>query len=458
MGKYTRLAEQIVELVGGKANIASVTHCATRLRFKLADESVVQDEALEALDGVVAVRKSAGQYQVVIGAHVEEVYNDLLEVTGIVGDGAVEDDEDVPGEKRAVGAILLDFISSMMGPLLSVICGAGVLKGIVSIISVTGLLASTDALYMVLNAAGDATYYFLPILLGYTIAKKLKVSPVIGMVLGAIFVYPDVQNMENAFIFGIDVSGIAYKQSMLPIVLAMLVAAPIDRWLKRIIPQPVSFLESTILFLIMAPLSFTVIGPVMMVVADLIAAAVQAALGVSPVLAGILVCALWQVLVLFGVHVVLASVIFTLMFATGSSMLYPLTCIPGFAVFGVSLAIYLRSREQKTKEIALPATLSAFFGITEPAMYGLLLPNIKYFVITCVVSGIAGALMGILKVTAYQLGGSGLMCLLIAVNGNDFSGVINFAIAIAFAAVAGFALTMLLFRQKKTEAATAAAE
>lgn len=461
--KYEGLAPKICDLVGGVSNVLAVTHCATRLRLKLKDESLADDKAIEDLPGVVSVVKSAGQYQVVIGTKVEVVYDDFVAIEGIKGEGAVEATEEdgitaeEKGEKRGVGAVILDFISSMMGPMLGVICGAGVLKGVVSIIDATGLLASTDTLYMVLSAAADAAYYFMPVLLGYTIAKKLKMSPVLGITLGAILVYPDLQNMENAFLFGIDVSGITYKQTMLPIVFVMLAAAPFDRFLKKHLPDSLMFLESAILFAVMAPLAFAIIGPVMNLISTLIANGIQAVIDINPIIAGFLVCGLWQLLVLFGVHVVLASVIFTLMFATGTSMLYPLTVIPAFAVFGVVLAIYLRTKDKKTKEVALPSAISAFVGVTEPAIYGLLVSDVKSFSVVCLVSGLSGAFMVARGVTAYQMGGSSIMALLIAANGSDFSGVISFAIAMAFATIAGFVVEFVLYRNRKDEKAEVAA-
>lgn len=455
MGKYRALAEEIVEKVGGAGNIAGAAHCMTRLRLKLRDESKANDEAIKNISGVISLVKSAGQYQIVIGTHVGDVYEDVCAVAGVTGEGSVEAapdevDDLAPKQKMSPGAVVLDYLSGMMGPLIAVICGCGIIKGILSIISYTGLLADTDTLYQVLEAAGDCVYYFMPILFGYTLAKKMKMSPVLGMGLGMILVYPDLQNMEGASLFGIDVSGISYSQSMLPIVMVMLVAVPFDRLLKRILPKSLeSFLEPAILFIIMAPLAFTVIGPVMMVFSNAIAQFVQAIMNVSPILTGLVVCAAWQVLVLCGVHVVLASVIFTLMFATGSSMLYPLTCIPGFAVFGVALAMYLRTKDQQMKDTALPATFSSFMGVTEPAIYGLLLPHPAFFALVCVVSGIAGAYMGLTGVTAYTIGGSGLLCLTIVMQPGDPTGLINFSVAIAFAAIASFVVAFIMYRDKK---------
>lgn len=466
MANYAEIATGIIEAIGGKENIKDVTHCATRLRFHLKDENKANDEQVEKVKGVLKVVKSGGQYQIVIGPQVASVYAEVLKTGGVVGGGAVEAteaDAKDDAKKQGIGAVILDYISSMMGPIIMLVCGCGIIKGIASLLTISGVLTTTDTLYMIINAAGDCVYYFMPIFFGYTLSKKADINPVVGMALGAILVYPDLQNMQGSVLFGIDISGITYKQTMLPILVSVLAAAPFDHWLKRVLPDSVSgFMEPVILLFVAAPIMFVVIGPITTIVSNAIANFVQFLLGFSPVLAGAVVCGLWQVLVLFGVHAVLATVIFTLMFTTGSSMLYPLTCIPAFAVFGIVTAMFIRTRNKKTKETALSCIPTSFLGITEPSMYGLLLTNVKYFVITCIISAISGAYMGITGVTAYQLGGSGLLCLAIAANGSDVSGIMNFAIAIAFATVAGFVVTMVTYRDPKptseTDESEAAAE
>lgn len=460
MGKYEDLAQQVVEKIGGAENIRSVTHCTTRLRFKVRDESKADDDAIRGIKGVVSVVNSAGQHQVVIGTHVGDVYQDVCAVAHITGDGEVEaapDEVDDMGEKKGVSAVLLDYIMSTMGPLISVLCGCGILTGIVEIISMTGVLAPTDTLYMILDNAGDVVTTYLPVLIGFTLAKRCGMSPILGMCFGLIFCDPDLQNMENATLFGINVSGFSYTSSMLPIVVTILVAAPFDRLLKRVLPKSISsFIEPVILFAVVSPIAFAVIGPVMTFVATAIANVVQVIYGFSPILCGLVLGAAWQVLVLFGVHFMLATIIYPLLFATGSSFLLPLTCISSFAIMGITFAMFLRSKDQKVKEVAFPATVSALFGITEPAMYGLLLPQPKYMVIACVASGIVGAVMGIVNVVAYQPAGLGIFSVTMALSDQNPSNILYFVVAMAAATVLGFIAAFIAYRGKAGEQELAA--
>lgn len=459
MADYAQLAAEVVELVGGKANVSSLTHCVTRLRFKLKDESAADDKAIGELKGVVSVIKSGGQYQVVIGPAVGDVYDEAVAIlgTGLAG-GEVPDDDDVPAKKVGAGARALDFLTSAIGPSLGMICAGGIIKGIVALLGMFGVIADGQLPYELLNAAGDAVYYFLPVVLGYTLALRLKVEPILGILMGAALVYPDIQKMEGASLFGIDYSGVGYTTTMFPIIFVMLAAAPLDRLLRRALPVSIkSFAAPALDLLIMVPLGYLVIGPVANALSSALGAAIGGLYGMSPALCGLVLCALWQVLVLFGIHMGLAAVIFAGMFAVGSSALYPMTCIPCFAQFGICVAIYLRSRNAKLRELALPSAISAAFGTTEPAIYGLTLPNIKYFILSCVTSGIAGIWMGLSGVTAYQLGGNGFLSFTIVMNEADTSSLMNFAISIAFVLILSFVLTMVMWKDPEPAGSEAAA-
>lgn len=452
MGKYEQLAQEIVEGVGGAANVQSLTHCVTRLRFKLKNEGAANDEAVEKLKGVLKLIKSGGQYQVVIGPAVNDVYDEVVAIVGeAVAEGEVPADDaaETKDKKGGVGSAILDFLTSALGPALNLICAGGIIKGVVALLSMWGVATDGQLVYELLNAAGDAVYYFMPVALGYTLSKRLKMDPIFGIVLGAALVYPDIQSMEGATLFGIDYSGVSYTSTMFPIVLIMLAAAPLYHVLEKVFPASVKgFLLPAVMLLIAVPVGYLVIGPIVNMLSSLLGNAIAGLYDVSPVLCGIVMCGVWQILVLFGIHMGLAAVIFTVMFSVGTSVLYPMTCIPCFAQFGICLAVYLRSKDESVREVALPATISAAFGTTEPAIYGITLPRIKYFALSCVVSAVAGAWMGFTNVTAYQLGGNGFLCPTIVLSPVDSSSIVNFLIAIAFTAVVSFVATCVMWRDE----------
>lgn len=463
MGKYEDLVSSIITNVGGADNIAAVTHCATRLRLKLKDESLADDKAIEDTKGVITLRKTMGQYQIVIGQQVGDVYDEFVATPGMaaLAQGSVDDPdaaaEDKGGEKLSIGGKILDILTGALGPLLSVICACGLLKGLCSALTLSGLMASTDTLYQLFNAAGDCVYYFMPILIAYTLGQKLKMNPVVSMTLGLVMVYPNVQNMEDAILFGIDISGISYTQTMFPIIFVMLIAAPIDRWLKKVLPDAISsFTEPALLLLIMTPLSFAIIGPIANLLANGLAAGINAIDSFSPILCDAVLAGIWQILVLFGIHMGVASIIIPAMIMTGSSTMYAAVNIPFVTQFAIAIAMYLRTKDAKVKEIALPAAISAFFGTTEPAIYGLSLPNFKYFVMSCIVSAIGGLYLGFTHVTAYQLSGAGFLYLPSVLSPNGLGDLINNCIGLAIALVLSFVFTFVTYRDKqKTEEAAA---
>lgn len=454
MGKYTQLAQEVVEAVGGASNVASLTHCVTRLRFKLKNEETADDEKVKAIKGVLQLVKSGGQYQVVIGPAVNDVYDEVVSIVGNdVAAGEVDADDSIdgePAEKQGVGAAVLNFLTSALGPTLNIICAGGIIKGLLALLSLTGVLVDGQLLYGLLNAAGDAVYYFMPVVLGYTLSKHLKMDPVFGIVLGAAIVYPSIQSVEGASLFGIDYSGVSYTSTMFPIILIMLAAAPLYHALDKVLPVSIKgFMLPALTLVVAVPVGYLVIGPIVNTLSSLLGNTVAGLYDISPALCGIVMCGIWQILVLFGLHMGLAAVIFAIMFSVGTSFLYPMTCIPCFSQFGICLAVYLRSKNPDVKEIALPATISAAFGTTEPAIYGITLPNIKYFVLSCVVSAVAGAWMGITRVTAYQLGGNGFLCPTIVLSPDDPTSIVNFLIAIAFTAIVSFIITFIMWKDEK---------
>ncbi len=319
-GKYDALAKIIISNVGGKSNIRSLTHCVTRLRFKLKDENKSNTDLLKDTDGVVTVVQSGGQYQVVIGNHVQEVYEVIMHITGLSDE--VEDDEDE--SKLSPFAAFVDIISGVFQPVLGVMAATGMIKGLLALAVFMNLLTRDSGAYMILMSAGDGFFHFLPIFLGFTAAKKFKVNPFVGMALGASLMYINdvtviaanapISTMFEGSSFAMNVyakfmglpitipmSG--YASSVVPIILAVYVASKLESFLKKVIPDVIkAFVVPMLTLSVIVPITFIVVGPVASILTSVIGIATNAAFNFSPIFAGLILGGTWQILVIFGLH------------------------------------------------------------------------------------------------------------------------------------------------------------
>ncbi|GKX67474.1 beta-glucoside-specific PTS transporter subunit IIABC [Inconstantimicrobium mannanitabidum] len=422
--KYEKLAKDIIENVGGKENVNSLTHCVTRLRFKLKDESKANTEVLKNMDGVVTVIKSGGQYQVVIGNHVPDVYKDVVIIGGF---GATSEEGEQPEEKMSAFNKFIDIISGVFTPVLGVLCATGMIKGFNALFITLKWLSPTSGTYAILNAIGDSLFYFFPIFLGYTSAKKFKGSEFIGMAIGACLVYPTLSTltagkplytlfastMIESPIFvtflGIPVILMTYSSSVIPIILATYVGVKIEKWFRKIIPDVVkTFLVPFCTLLIIVPLTLIVIGPIATWAGKLLGSATASIYALSPIIAGLLLGAFWQVFVIFGLHWGLVPILINNLAVLKYDPVLALMFGASFAQTGVVLAILLKTKNTKLKSLCIPAFISGIFGVTEPAIYGVTLPRKKPFIISCIGAGIGGAILGAMGSKLYMFGGMGI--------------------------------------------------
>ncbi|SHJ07899.1 PTS system beta-glucoside-specific IIA component, Glc family (TC 4.A.1.2.6)/PTS system beta-glucoside-specific IIB component, Glc family (TC 4.A.1.2.6)/PTS system beta-glucoside-specific IIC component, Glc family (TC 4.A.1.2.6) [Clostridium cavendishii DSM 21758] len=420
--KYEQLSKDIVKNVGGKENINSLTHCITRLRFKLKDESKANTDVLKSMDGVVTVIKSGGQYQVVIGNHVPDVFKDLVQITGLANDSNGEEEEKTNPFNK-----FIDIISGVFTPCLGVLAATGMIKGFNALFVALGLLSQKSGTYNILNAVGDCFFYFFPIFLGYTSAKKFKLNEFIGMAIGAALVYPTlsglntgeplytlfkgtiIQSPVHVTFLGIPVILMNYASSVIPVIIATYIGSKVERLFKNIIPDVVKgFLVPFCTLLVIVPLTFIVIGPLATWASQLIGAATLKAYELSPILAGIFVGTFWQVFVIFGLHWGIIPIGFNNLTVYGQDTILALIFAASFAQIGVVLAILLKTKNSKEKSLCLPAFISGIFGVTEPAIYGITLPRKKPFIISCIVGGIGGGILGASGSMIYRTGGLGI--------------------------------------------------
>ncbi|HEM3511386.1 beta-glucoside-specific PTS transporter subunit IIABC [Streptococcus suis] len=453
---YTDLATDIVAHVGGKENISSLKHCVTRLRFGLKDESKADTDYLKARDGVVTVVQAGGQYQVVIGNHVPDVYAAVQKVAGISGDGALDIDEG-DGPKGNLFERFIDLLSGIFQAFLGPLAAAGIIKGLVAIMASRGLTSDNSAIYAILNAAGDGFFQYLPLLVALTSARKFKMNEFTALAIGMALIYPTLPGSLAALKeAGLDnVLGIpfvlptagSYLSTVIPAILATWVASIIEKNIRKVTPDVVKlFVVPFVTILLAVPLTFLVVGPVANFISDVLSNTFTAIMNFSPLLYGLILGATWQVLVMFGMHWAVVPLAIMQVASNGMSSILVPALLPNFTQTGVLLAIMLKTKESKVKTVSMPALVSSVFGVTEPAIYGVTLPMKTPFFISCAVSGVIGAATMFFNVTGYSVGGMGVFLYPSLVNpaNGDMSGMIAAIILTVVAIVASFAIQMAL--------------
>lgn len=409
--KYHELAQDILRHVGGKENMVSLVHCATRLRFKLKDSSKADAEALKANPGVIMVVESGGQFQVVIGNHVHDVWLAVREAAGITDDS---EPVAVKGEKTSVLGQVIDVVSGIFAPFIGVMAATGLLKGLLALAVVCGWLNTEQATYKIWFAASDALFFFFPLFLGYTAGKKFGGNPFITMVIGGALTHPlmiqafEAGQMPGAtaeYFLGIPVTFINYSSSVIPIILASWVCCWIERRSNALLPSAMkNFFTPAICLAIVVPLTFLVIGPIATWLSVMLANGYQAVYVVAPWLAGAALGGLWQVCVIFGLHWGLVPLMINNLNVLGHDSMLPIILPAVLAQVGGVLGIFLATRDARQKVLAGSAFSAGLFGITEPAIYGLTLPLRRPFIFGCVSGALGGAITAFSNSATYSFG------------------------------------------------------
>lgn len=422
--KYEALAKDIIKHVGGKENINGLSHCVTRLRFKLKNEAVANTDVLKNMDGIVTVIQSGGQYQVVIGNHVSEVYAQVMTAGGLQEGGS----ETASGEKMGLFNSFIDMISGVFSPTLGVLAATGMIKGFTALFLTVGLLTKESGTYQILNALGDCLFYFFPIFLGYTSAKKFGANIFIGMAIGATLVYPSfgtitaagepLYTLFSGTIFespvyitflGIPVILMSYTSSVIPIIISTYIGSKLEAFFRKVTPSVVrTFLVPFFTLLVTVPLALIAIGPISTWAGQLLGQGTLFLYNLSPVIEGLLVGAFWQVFVIFGLHWGLVPIALNNMAVLKSDPILAASFGASFAQTGAVLAIMLRTKNAKLKSLSIPAIISGIFGVTEPAIYGITLPRKKPFILSCVAAAVGGGIVGLMGTKGYILGGLGI--------------------------------------------------
>lgn len=397
--KYEELARTIVQNVGGKENVIDLSHCMTRLRFKLKDEGKANTDILKRTDGVVSVVQSGGQYQVVIGNSVGDVYNDINTIFTINEEKSV-DDTKKENKNASIFDRFIDLVSGVFTPTLGILAATGMIKGLSTVFVATGLLTMTSGTYQILTVIGDCFFYFFPVFLGYTAAQKFKGNVLIGMAIGTSMVYPTlagimaekplytlfsgtiIESPVHLTFLGIPVILMSYASSVIPIIIATWIAAKVEGRLKKMVPDVVkSFFVPAGTLLIVIPLTFIIIGPIATWASQLFGAGTQALYNLSPVVTSAVLAGVMQICTIFGIHWGIVPITLNNLAVLGYDMTIPATTIGIFGQVGAVLAVMLKTKDKKLKALTYPAFISGIFGVTEPAIYGINLPRRRPFIL-----------------------------------------------------------------------------
>lgn len=460
--KYEPLAAEIIRLVGGKENVDTLHHCQTRLRFKLYDEGKADLDEISGLDGVTAAINKGGMVQVVIGLHVAEVYEEAEKYLD-----TEKKDRDIKTEEKKKRQNPLDtatsFISSIFAPIVSALAGAGMVKALLSILVAFQLVDTSGQTYIIINMISDAAFAFLPVLLAYTTAQKLKCNPIMAATVAGILVHGTWNSIvaagEAVTLFGIvPLYLVTYTSSVIPIVLVLLIQAPLERWLNKVVPEAVRLIfVPMITFLVMGVLALSILGPVGAIVGQGLSGVFlwlgENAGWAPPLIVG----SLFPVMVMFGIHHGVAPVGTMSIMQLGYDAIWgPGIVCSNIAQGAAALTASFVTKDKKTRQVGIPAGITALMGTTEPVLYGVNLPKRYPLIAAMIGGGLGGLFAGVTHTRRYAFGSSGIPAAVMYIGENTLRYFYQIIIALVISAAAAAIFTVILAKkyEKKSVAPT----
>lgn len=448
MNKKT--VKEIIDNVGGEENIKKVWHCMTRLRFDLYDDSLINHDAIKQLKDVMGEQLYNDQYQIILGTNVNAYYNELSEQLGQLGDSDKADD--APAKKKGAFSRLLDIVSGVFGPVVPAIAGAGMIKGILAGLIALEVLSEDGETVAILDLIASSVFYFLPFFLAVSAARIFKTNEYLALAVAGGFMYPTLMDAAQAgdisqFTFiGLPIPVIDYSATVIPIILSVWALSYIYRWVDKIMLNVLKTVFTPTLTLFIAiPIALIIGGPLGNYVGIGIAHVVDLLFDISPVLAGIVVGGIRPIAIVFGMHHALTPVALQNFAVDGYDMLMPMFFMTNMAIVGATLAIFFKLKNKKDKSVALSAAISALLGITEPALFGVLIKYKKAFIACTIGSAVAATFFAIFGVRIYGYILSSIVSLVAYVGPYFVYAVIGIVIAIGVA----FLLTFTLERKSK---------
>jgi len=441
---YSSLAKTILHLVGDRENVSALVHCATRLRFTLHDNEKAKKSELQAVDGILSVVESGGQFQVVVGSHVSHVHKELMNL--ISGVTAVPK-ENSANKKVSLGARIFEVVSGSFSPLIGAMAGSGMIKALLAVMTMMHWMEPTSSSYLVLAAAANSVFYFLPILLGISAAIKMSANGYIGGAIGAALLEPNFTSLignQSATLFGIPIVAINYSSTVFPIFIAVAILAVIERYLKKVCPHNIQmFMVPMLCLILIVPLTVLIFGPFGVSLGSWIAAGINWLSAHSGILTGAIVGGSMMFLVVMGLHWGLVPIIIANL-ANGGDPIAAMWAPCTFAQMGVAMAFFLRSKDPKVRAIAGPTVITGLLaGVTEPIIYGLIMRFRKTIPLVVIAGAIGGALNGLFQAKITAFGFHSLLSIPV------FTPVLKYSIGIGTAFVIAMLLTMLFGIENK---------
>lgn len=452
---WEKLAQIILDEVGGPANIENVMHCATRLRLNLYDDTqAIKNMAkIDNLDGVLGVVNQGGQFQVIVGNDVPVLYDDFVKL--YKNGGSIKaHTEDTRNKKENKGVKrVLDIISGIFLPVIPAMAGSGMLKALLIVMSMLGWLKPTSQSYLILSFVSDTVFYFLPVMLAHSASVKLKTNPYVSMIMGAILINPNfvqmvqlaLKNHGSIKLFGLPVTLATYSSSVVPVLLAIWAMSYIEPLIDRIIPKVMHTIFTPLVeLLVMTPLTFVVLAPIGTWLGDGLAGVITWINGYAGWAIPLIIGVLSPLLVMTGMHYALISVAINNLAKVGwENIIGPGMLVSNIAQGGAALAVATKTKDEKLRALGISTGLSAVLGITEPALYGINLRYQKPLISAMVGGGLGGLFLGIMKVRRFQQVPPGLLSLPSFI-GNDINNLWFAVIGLLIAFVSSYVLQLFL--------------
>ncbi|MFE9945083.1 beta-glucoside-specific PTS transporter subunit IIABC [Bacillus velezensis] len=404
---YHKISKEILQLVGGEENVQSVIHCMTRLRFNLYDNAKADRSGLEQTEGVMGTNISGGQFQIIIGNHVPKVYQALMESSGLSDESANKTSK----KKKNVLSAVFDVISGVFTPILPAIAGAGMIKGLVALAVTFGWLSEKSQTHSILTAVGDGAFYFLPLLLAVSAARKFRCNPYVAAAVAGAILHPDLTALLGAgksiSFIGLPVTAATYSSTVIPILLAIWLMSYVEKGIDRITPSSLKLIAVPMLTLvIVVPVTLITVGPLGAILGNYLSVGVNDLFNHAGIAAMILLAGTFSLIIMTGMHYALVPIMINNIAQNGHDYILPAMFLANMGQAGASFAVSLKSKNKTFKSLAFTTGITALMGITEPAMYGVNMRLKKPFAAALIGGAAGGAFYGVTGVASYIVGGN----------------------------------------------------
>ncbi|QBG58418.1 PTS beta-glucoside transporter subunit EIIBCA [Bacillus amyloliquefaciens] len=404
---YHKISKEILQLVGGEENVQSVIHCMTRLRFNLYDNAKADRNALEQTEGVMGTNISGGQFQIIIGNHVPKVYQALIESSGLSDESANKTSK----QKKNVLSAVFDVISGVFTPILPAIAGAGMIKGLVALAVTFGWMSEKSQTHSILTAVGDGAFYFLPLLLAVSAARKFGSNPYVAAAVAGAILHPDLTALlgsgKSISFIGLPVTAATYSSTVIPILLAIWLMSYVEKGIDRITPSSLKLIVVPMLTLvIVVPVTLITVGPLGAILGNYLSVGVNHLFNHAGIAAMILLAGTFSLIIMTGMHYALVPIMINNIAQNGHDYILPAMFLANMGQAGASFAVFMKSKNKTFKSLAFTTGITALMGITEPAMYGVNMRLKKPFAAALIGGAAGGAFYGVTGVASYIVGGN----------------------------------------------------